>query len=70
MQVSPHVSLAGCVWDTSKGPGIVACYIPKHEGGYNLTEPPQQVSDAMKQYKLSRLPQANPFFLLVIISRI
>ncbi len=43
----------------SKGPGIVACYIPKDKAGYGLREPPQQVSDVMTQYSLYRLAQSN-----------
>ncbi|CAF3630946.1 unnamed protein product [Adineta steineri] len=57
---SDHTCIArGCAWDLSQGPGIVACYVPKEKGGYSMTKPSKQISDAVTQYSLDRLSKTN-----------
>ncbi len=45
----------GCIWAPTSEVGIVACYVSKEKGGYGITETPQQLSDAITQYSLTRL---------------
>ncbi|CAF4371593.1 unnamed protein product, partial [Rotaria sordida] len=45
----------GCTCDSNTTTNIPSCYIPIEKGGYNLTKPPTQLSDAITIYTLSRL---------------
>lgn len=45
----------GCTWNPIPAMNVSSCYIPLEKGGYNLTGPPNQLSDAIKVYSLTRL---------------
>ena len=45
----------GCIWDTSVPINVPTCYIPIAKGGYSLAAGPNQLSEAITQYRLTRL---------------
>ena len=45
----------GCNWDNTVLSVIPSCYVPKEKGGYNQTNSPRILSNAVTRYSLSRL---------------
>jgi alpha-glucosidase (family GH31 glycosyl hydrolase) len=45
----------GCLWDVSTESDVPSCYIPKEKGGYGQIGSPQQLTNAITRYSLSRL---------------
>jgi hypothetical protein len=54
----------GCVWDPNAEQGISTCYIPLEKGGYSVVGEPNQLSNAITQYTLTRrIDSTNRFSL-------
>jgi hypothetical protein len=48
-------TVRGCIWDKNVPINVPTCYIPIAKGGYSLVAGPTQLSEAITQYRLTRL---------------
>ncbi|CAF0869288.1 unnamed protein product [Adineta steineri] len=59
---SASCTARGCIYDSNAISGTPTCYIPLEKGGYELKEGPNQISNAVTQYKLARLSTPSSKF--------